>query len=340
MGKNHIVLTGADGFIGRHFCRKLSENRYVVTALILPGSPLKKYLEPIKNVRVVETDFAHMEDYADEIESEPEAFVHLAWSGVAAQKRNLLDVQMQNINLSLAALKLSSILKAKKFIMPGSTMEYAYADGPINGKSVPTPQNLYGAIKIAARYICQVAANEMNVPFIYTVLSGIYSEDRRDGNVIYYTIDSLLDGKKPSLTLLKQKWDYIYIDDLVTALMLVCQKGLAGKCYAIGRGDNMALKEYIEVIHNLIDPSLPLGIGEIAYKNDRLPQSCIDLSELAKDTGFEPKISFKEGIQKVICAMKFEKFGNTYRGGYNKRFAQIFYRNGKGAALREGGAAA
>ena len=158
------------------------------------------------------------------------------------------------------------------------------------------------------RYLAEEYARQAGISFIYVVIAGIYAADRKDNNVIFYTIDKLLRGEKPSLTKLEQLWDYVSIEDVVDALALIGDKGENGAFYAIGHGDNQPLYKYIEIIHKYIDPDIPLGIGDVPYTNDRLPSSCIDLSRLYKDTGFVPKVNFEDGIQRVIETMKKEKY--------------------------------
>ena len=103
---------------------------------------------------------------------------------------------------------------------------------------------------------------------------------------------------------MEQKWDYVYIDDVIDALLAIGRKGKNGKVYAIGHGDNWPLSNYIRIIHELIDPSLPLGIGDIPYDCKKLPSSCVDLSEITIDTGFIPRVPFEVGIKKVINKLK------------------------------------
>lgn len=197
-------------------------------------------------------------------------------------------------------------LQAQRFILPGSTMEYTYCGQKINEKACPSPQNAYGAAKISARYLCQTLCEELKLPYIYMVITGIYAADRRDNNVIYYTISELLQGRKPSFTALQQRWDYIHIDDVMQAFYLIATKGKGGAFYSVGHGDNWPLVNYITQIRDIIDPSLPLGIGEIPYKDTRLPSSCVDMVSLKKDTGFVAEIPFEVGIKKVIEAMREE----------------------------------
>ena len=301
-----VVITGTDGFIGRHLARRFSDEGYSVFALIRENSSGSACLADIPRVQVVSLDLRQWSSFFERLPQEPEAFIHLAWGGVSPEHRDDFSTQASNIPLSLDAVRLAAALHAKRFILPGSTMEYAYSGQIISAKASPSPQNAYGAAKIAARYLCAALAAELHISFIYAVISGIYAPDRRDNNVIWYTIRSLLEGDVPKLTKLEQKWDYIHIDDVTQAFLLIAQKGKAGAFYTIGHGDNCPLYDYITAIRDIINPVLPLGIGEIPYKDERLPSSCVDLQPLHEDTGFIPAIPFEEGIREVIRQVQKE----------------------------------
>lgn len=301
---NAVVITGATGFIGRHLVRYMLDRGLDVYAVV--RSCAAEGLPAHERLYAVEGEISHWETLTAHLPQEPEAFIHLAWTGAAPEYRNNTCVQNDNVALCLNGVKLASAIHAKRFILPGSTMEYAYCGGPIEADSCPSPQNAYGASKIAARFLCQSLCEELGLPFIYVVITGIYSADRRDSNVITYAITELLSGRRPSFTALEQLWDYVHIDDVVRALYLTALRGKPGAFYTVGHGDNWPLSNYIYKIRNLIDPALPMGIGDIPYKNGRLPSSCVDLTAIRKDTGFEPQVPFEQGIREVIERLREE----------------------------------
>ena len=300
-----VLVTGADGFIGRNLVMKLLEQNIDVYAIVYPGNNVYGSVCNDK-LHILSIDLRQVLEYVDEFPKDIDVLYHFAWMGVRPELRNDLDVQVNNIAISLNCMKLAVEIGVKKIIFPGSTNEYLYYGHPINKNAVPSPDNTYGATKIALRYLCGNFAARNNIDFIYTIISGIYAADRRDNNVIFYTIDKLLRGEKPSLTKLEQLWDYVYIDDVVQALISVGEKGKGGAVYGIGHGDNWPLRNYIEIIHNKIDSSLPLGIGEVPYTNDKLPCSCIDLTDIMKDTGFRPQVDFETGITRVINKIRLD----------------------------------
>lgn len=300
---NKVLVLGADGFIGKHLVKKLLRQNKEVYAVVYPGNKLNI---DDRNLCIVEMDLNGILNYCDKFPEDIEIMYLLAWKGVKPEQRNDLDLQMENINMSLECMKFATQKGIKKVVMPGSTNEYLYYGQPINKLAVACPSDTYGAVKVATRYLCSDFADKNNIEFIYAIITGIYADDRRDNNVIFYTIEQLLKRQKPILTKLEQKWDYVHIDDVTEAMYLIGEKGKNGAVYAIGHGDNWELSNYIRIIHKKIDETLSLGIGEIPYSKEVLPSSCIDLTDIQVDTGFVPGIDFETGISKVIDTIKYD----------------------------------
>ncbi len=302
----NAVIAGADGFIGRHLTEALLAEGTEVWAIVYPGSPTRDCFLGRRGVHTVCTEYSALPERLEEFPRDVDAFYYFAWLGVNAQARDDLELQLQNVPMALDCARFARSLGAKKFIYPGSTSEYLRYGKPIDRRALPTPQDAYGSVKVALRFLLEAYARQSGLGMIYAVITGIYAADRRDNNVITYAVSKLLRGEKPSLTRLEQLWDYIYIDDVIRALFLIGEKGRAGRFYAVGHGDNQPLSRYIEELRDCIDPSLPLGLGEVPYKNDVLPCSCIDLTALREDTGFEPQVDFSDGIRRVIASMRQE----------------------------------
>lgn len=289
-----VLITGADGFIGTHLIKELLEEHIEIWAVVHPSSPNKERIKQNPNIHYVECGIPELENHLSKFPCDIDVCYHLAWQGVNALERNNLDLQLQNISLGIKCIEFAGKINIKRIIFPGSTNEYLYYGKPIDKQATPSAQDAYGTAKVALRYIAEYYTKKLGIEYIYVVLSGIYAADRRDNNVIYYTIDKLLNKEKPSLTKLEQLWDYVHVSDAVRALRLIGQKGNSGCFYAVGHGDNQPLYKYIYCIRDYIDPTLSLGIGDVPYLSTTLPCSCVNMEDVRKDTGYIPQISFAE----------------------------------------------
>jgi nucleoside-diphosphate-sugar epimerase len=118
--------------------------------------------------------------------------------------------------------------------------------------------------------------------------------------MVSYAISSCLKGESPSFTKGEQMWDYLYSRDAGEALYLIGKYGKNGKIYPVGSGEVRPLSEYIRAICAYTNPAVSPQLGAVPYANKQVMHLQADINELRKDTGFEPKISFEEGITRTI----------------------------------------
>jgi len=301
---NKVIVIGANGFIGSHLCLHLAAQGFLVIALVQKGFPYDS-LQGAHNVTCLEFSFEELSSLnGNPFFEGADILYHLAWSGVSTTFKNEAMTQAQNILYGIQVMEFANTNGIRRVIVPGSASEFACGQGVINGHNIPAPSDLYSASKVATRYVCQTYARQHNIEFIWATITSIYGPGRNDNNLITYAIKTLLDGKKPSFTGLKQQWDYLYIDDLISALHAIGEKGIDGKNYPVGSGKHRQMADYVKIIRDKINPSLPLGIGDLPYKNKNIDNQILDISTLKADTGFTPQFSFEQGIELTINYFK------------------------------------
>lgn len=304
-----VLVVGANGFLGSRLSIALSDQGYQVVALVDKRFPYDS-INGKDGIITVEFILEEIEALNDSpILSDIDTLYHFAWAGVNALARNESEIQVQNVMFGLKVMEFAHHHQIRRVIVPGSAAEVSCGTGIITGKEKPAPSDMYSTAKVATRYVCQTYARQHNIDLIWTLITSIYGPGRNDNNLISYIIQTLLMGERPSTTGLEQKWDYLYVDDLIEALVLIGEKGVGGRVYPIGSGEHKQMREYVEIIRHLIDPSLPIGIGDIPYKNPNIiDNQILDISDLMADTGFSAKYSFERGISESI---KYYK-SNTY----------------------------
>lgn len=290
-----VVITGGTGFIGSWLVKEMINNNIKVILLVRDKSKCTEN-EFRELIEYYSDDYYNLEDHDNDID----AFYHLAWEGVAPEKKNDRSIQVKNIDLALEMLEYANKVRAKRFIATGTVAEYTFCEDVMDVYAKQTPNDLYGASKTAAHYMLETWARNIGMPFNWVVIPSTFGEGRRDNNILTYTIRTLLKGEKPSYGYLNQMWDFLYVAEVARALRLIGEKGKPGKIYAIGSGIYKPLREYVEIIRDCINPELPLGIGERPELSDKAFSSCVSIKELTDDTGFIPTVLFEDAIRKVI----------------------------------------
>lgn len=285
--------------MGKWLTEELTKHGVEVILLVRKRS-IEEEAKNESRVRYILYDSEEYERLCSEERGSIDVFYHLAWAGVSAESKNDCALQLNNISLSMKMLELAARMKVGKFIAAGTVAEYAMCDGIMDVNARQTPNDMYGAAKTAAHYMLETRARMLEIPFIWVILPSTFGEGRRDNNIITYTITSLLRAEKPRYGNLLQMWDFLYVAEVARALRYIGEKGITEKNYAIGSGECKPLKDYIMTIRDIIDPALPLGIGEIPSYSKRAFSSCVSIYDLTKDTGYMPKIGFEEGIQRTI----------------------------------------
>jgi UDP-glucose 4-epimerase len=294
-----VLLTGGSGFLGSRVVRKLLAEEYSVALVLRPSSDSRRLNGLLEKCTVFTGDLSDIYLRREAIKDfSPKTVVHLAWEGVNSSNRNNV-IQLKNIINSINLFNLSVELECEHFIGLGSQAEY----GPISGRIVENtpcrPTTLYGTSKMAVYLALDRAAKSIGKNFSWMRLFSSYGPDDDPNWLIPYVIRSLLNGDLPKLTQAEQNWDYIFIDDVADAVVAVV-KSLATGVFNIGSGRAYPLRKIIERARDMIDPNLPLGFGEIAYRADQVMHLESDISALFEATGWRPKTDLDLGLSKTI----------------------------------------
>ncbi len=297
------IVTGATGFIGSWLAQELLNAEYEVTTIVRNPNKLLPELQNNSNVVIVKKDLNQLLT-GDIPSNDYDVFFNLSWAGVSPKQKNDVQLQVSNIPMALHTLKIAHDLGCKLFIATGTVAEYALTTDVMDLNAKQSPNDMYGCAKVSAHYFLEVEARKLNQPFIWTVIPSTFGERRMDNNIITYTIKTLLAGDKPQYGNLEQMWDFLYVSEVVRALRLIGEKGKPGKVYGIGSGLYRPLCEYIKSIRDIIGNDLELGIGEVPSLSAQSFSSCVNIYDLIRDTGFQPKVSFEDGIRKTVAYWK------------------------------------
>lgn len=314
MPKN-IVITGATGAIGMALVEKCIKEDCNILVLARKGSDRNKFLSGISNkIKVLECDLEGLKalDILDiKAECDYNILYHLAWMGTFGQSRNNLDLQMMNVQYSLDAVRLAAKLGCDTFIGVGSQAEYGRVQGIISEDIKTNPENGYGVAKLCASYMTRLLCKELGLKYAWTRVLSVYGPYDRQETMVMSSLNKMLKNEDTFYTAGEQMWDYLFSEDAASALYMIgCNNSNPADdlgIYCLGSGTARQLKDYIMDMKNISGTNGNVNLGSIPYGDNQVMNLVVDISKLKKDTGFEPKYSFAEGILKTIDWIKINE---------------------------------
>lgn len=301
--RQRVFVTGATGFVGSFLVRQLLADGRDVAILMRPDSDTWRIADVLDQVHIVSGSMEDAAAFAPElVKFAPDAVAHLAWRGVTNAHRNDA-VQVLNVAESIALYTHARDGGCTRFVGMGSQAEY----GPVSARldeQVPTrPTTVYGAAKLSAALLLDRLAMADGVAFAWLRLFSCYGPKDDPSWLIPYMAHRLLAGERPALTPGEQVWDYIYVEDAAAAVLASLDVNASG-FFNLGSGVGRPLRLIIEAVRDTIDPTLPLGIGEVPYRPDQVMHLEADITALTTATGWTPRVPLHEGLAKTIAWLR------------------------------------
>lgn len=299
----NIVITGATSMIGVATIESILENEDSVSiyAVVRPKSSHLDRLLNDSRIHNVECEAENYSELPQLINAPCDIFYHFTWSTVGKDRNKSILGQSENIPITLKTLTAAHELGCKKFIGAGSQAEYGLLDlDKISPESPVNPVQPYGIAKYAAGKLSLALAEQCSMDCLWTRIFSIYGPLDRPSTLISSAIDGLLNNQRVSFTQAEQRWDYLYSSDAGKAFYLIGKKSAGRKVYCLGSGEARPLKDFIYDMQRIINPDCSVGVGDKPYPENCVMNLCADISDLQKDTGWKPEVSFEEGIKMIV----------------------------------------
>lgn len=293
-----VIITGANGFIGSSLLKRLLLQNIQVVAIDVAFSE-----ERVPNNMLITKIVSTLDDEAKLLETIPEdaydAFYHLAWRGVnGAEKANPV-IQAENTRMAMICASIAKKLNCAKFLCAGTVAEQATHS--LSKLDVTSGGMMYGVAKYCTHLMLETYCKNVGLPFVWMQFSNIYGPSNKTGNLVSYTIGELVKGNTATFGPAQQPYDFIYVEDLLEAVLRLGECQTTKSYYYIGSGSPRILKDYLHEIGILYGREDLIQVG--VRPDDRIEYryEMFDNSDLVKDIGEYVTMSFTEGIKKTIA---------------------------------------
>ena len=291
----NIILSGATGSIGMALLRLAIRNGDHVLCIVHRDSKRNGCIPIHCNISVIEADLSEYRDLP--LEGKYDVFIHLAWCHTSGVQRDDAELQLLNIQYTLDAVSLAARHGCQHFVGAGSQSEYGVVESPPSPQLAVKPESGYGVAKFAAGKFASMCCKKLGMHFNWVRILSVYGPSDRSASFISYLISSFESGCEPQVTRCEQTWDYLYSDDAAAAFYSIINAGVDGKTYVLGSGQGRPMYEYVNAIKEMYNSNLEVNYGAIEYYPHQPMYMVADISVLCYDTGWQPTITFEEGLR-------------------------------------------
>jgi nucleoside-diphosphate-sugar epimerase len=109
--------------------------------------------------------------------------------------------------------------------------------------------------------------------------------------------------------------DFSYVDDIVRGYALLAEKGKSSEIYHLSSGVEKSVREITETIRKFSGVNSELSWDPGARRID-IPRSVGDFSKARRELGWQPQVSFEDGVKKTI---------EWYRSQFESRNHELAY---------------
>ena len=250
-----VIITGATGFVGANLARRLLGEGHEVHLLVRPNYTAWRIEEIRQDVRLHELRL-HEADAVTRVVSEirPEWIFHLAAHGAYSWQTDLEQMVLTNIRGTINLVNACLQTGFEAFVNTGSSSEYGFKDHAPAENELPEPNSHYAVTKAAATMFCRYTAQSRGVHLPTLRLYSVFGPYEDPGRLLPTLIQRGLEGELPPLVDPDVARDFVYVDDVVEACLLVARvrPRELGAIYNVGTGAATTLREVVDVARRVM----------------------------------------------------------------------------------------
>ncbi len=287
--------------------RRLAADGVRVTVLVRKDSLAGSALPSDPHVSAVRIDALDSRAFAESLASvSADVVFNLASAGVNPANRDPIAMLDGNVRFLASLMSALEKRRPRRFIHTGSCAEYAPVETGhrLTENDRVQPSSLYGAAKLCASLYGAALAAERRLSFVNLRLFGVFGIGEAPHRIVPYLIANLRGNQPVDLTPGKQIRDWLYIDDVVEALLAAAACAHVGDTdtFNICSGHGISVRELAEQVAGaMTKPSDLLRFGARCYRNDEPMWIVGDNRRFLETTGWQPRISIAEGIRRMVA---------------------------------------
>ncbi len=307
------LITGAAGFLGAALANRLAQGDNLVYGLddLSAGDP-KKLVEDVKFSMGDVNDRSKLWAMLQDVD----CVYHLA-AKVSVPESVLYPREYNQVNVggTVTLMEAMRDVGVHRVVFVSSGTVYGnQPEQPVKESAIPNPRSPYAVSKLSAEYYVRTIGSLWGIETVCLRVFNAYGPGQRSPAVHTPVIPAFLRQAWENGTIVihgdgKQTRDYIYVEDVVNALVAAADApDISQMIFNIGSGSETSI---LELVHEVLEVT---GGNPEVVNNPRneggLSRLCGDISLAREKLGYDPKVTLQEGLKRTLeydLALKRDK---------------------------------
>jgi UDP-glucose 4-epimerase len=296
------IVTGGCGFIGSNLTGSLLASGARVTVIDNLVTGRLEHLPSSPNLTILQSDINQIPDLESLVSGKDYVF-HLA-----AQVGNVKSLEQTEQDAATNVLGSVHVYRAcrnagiRKLVYASSSAIFGEAETiPIAEDHPQRPASFYALSKQTAEQYALLAQSLWGLPAVCTRFFNVYGlpmEKSEYSGVINIFMERL-EQRRPLVIYGdgEQIRDFVYVKDVVQAVMLAAEKSAPGEVYNIGSG---AVCSIYQLAQSLIElTGIPSEIRFEAFRAGEVRRSAADIRKASEALGYRPRYGLHDGLGEI-----------------------------------------
>lgn len=312
-----VLVTGADGFVGRWVCRELLGAGYEVTGAVraVPGGPKAPsgWERGLERVRWITMELADVASIEAALDTNPAVLLHLAAIASGAEARadpvgawitNCLGTCQLVYAVERARVRCRFLFASTGEVYGRTTSRPAHEIDPV------APCSPYAASKAAAEHAVAEVGRRTGLEVLIARPFAQTGPEQRPSFVVPALAERILAAARRGqreiiVGNLEPVREFLDVRDVAVALRLLIERGEAGAVYNVAAGRGVRLAELVDRLSEIIGWPVVTRSDPSLHRAADIPYLVGDGSRLA-GLGWRPAFSLNDTLTALVASLRGE----------------------------------
>ena len=307
------LVTGGAGFIGSHLVEELVRQGRSVRVLDNFSTGRREHLAAVQDrIEIVEGDILDAAAVRRAMRGVRRVFHQAALRSVPRSVDDPSTSNRVNVEGTLNVLVAARDAGVERLVYASSSSVYGYRNVlPTREEDVPSPVSPYAVSKLAAEYYCRVFADLYKLRTVSLRYFNVFGP-RQDPDSPYaaviarFLMAALRDESLEIHGDGRQSRDFTPVRNVVAANCLAAERDVAGgEVFNVGCGRQHSLLDIVELLGRILaEDRRTVRWHHVAARASDVRHTRADIGRARRLLGYEPELSFEEGLVVTLDAMR------------------------------------